>query len=50
MKRIIKRREQTENILAMAARDGMTTLKQDGFLKMFQGITDIHEVRKVCIK
>jgi type II secretory ATPase GspE/PulE/Tfp pilus assembly ATPase PilB-like protein len=30
--------------------DGMTTLKQDGILKVFKGLTDIHEVRRVCIK
>jgi len=27
----------------------MTTLKQDGILKVFQGLTDITEVRRVCI-
>ncbi len=33
-----------------AIADGMTTLKQDGILKCLQGLTDIHEVRRVCIK
>jgi type II secretory ATPase GspE/PulE/Tfp pilus assembly ATPase PilB-like protein len=27
----------------------MTTLKQDGILKVFQGLTDMAEVRRVCI-
>jgi len=27
----------------------MTTLKQDGIQKVFQGKTDISEVRRVCI-
>ena len=30
--------------------DGMTTLRQDGIIKVFKGLTDIYEVRKVCIK
>jgi type II secretory ATPase GspE/PulE/Tfp pilus assembly ATPase PilB-like protein len=30
--------------------DGMTSLKQDGILKVLQGLTDLHEVRRVCIK
>jgi len=28
----------------------MTTLKQDGISKVFQGYTDIRQVRSVCIK
>jgi len=27
----------------------MATLKQDGIAKVFQGLTDIAEVRRVCI-
>jgi type II secretory ATPase GspE/PulE/Tfp pilus assembly ATPase PilB-like protein len=30
--------------------DGMRTLKQDGIEKVLQGITDIQQVRAVCIK
>ncbi|TYP91410.1 MULTISPECIES: hypothetical protein [Nitrosomonas] len=30
--------------------DGMGTLKQDGIDKVLQGITDIYQVRAVCIK
>jgi type II secretory ATPase GspE/PulE/Tfp pilus assembly ATPase PilB-like protein len=30
--------------------DGMRTLKQDGIEKVLQGITDIKQVRAVCIK
>ena len=37
-------------MLAAALEDGMRTLKQDGIEKVLQGITDIHEVRAVCIK
>ncbi|MBV5338593.1 MAG: Flp pilus assembly complex ATPase component TadA [Deltaproteobacteria bacterium] len=47
---IKKRSADTENVREQAASDGMTTLKQDGILKVLRGLTDIHEVRRVCIK
>lgn len=50
MKALIKRKSEIEAIRQQAIKDGMTTLKQDGILKCFQGITDLKEVRKVCIK
>ena len=50
LKGLIKRRSDTDHIMEQAARDGMTTLKQDGILKVLLGLTDIHEVRRVCIK
>lgn len=50
MKALIKRKSEIELIRRQAIKDGMTTLKQDGILKCFQGITDMKEVRKVCIK
>lgn len=50
LKYLIKRRADTDDIRIQAIEDGMTSLKQDGILKVLQGITDIHEVRRVCIK
>ena len=50
IKSLIKRKTEMETIRRQAVDDGMTTLKQDGILKCFQGLTDIKEVRKVCIK
>ena len=50
LKSLIKRRADTDSVREQAALDGMTTLKQDGILKVFQGLTDIHEVRRVCVK
>jgi type II secretory ATPase GspE/PulE/Tfp pilus assembly ATPase PilB-like protein len=47
---IKKRSADTENVREQAASDGMTTLKQDGILKVLRGLTDIHEVRRVCLK
>ncbi len=50
LKSLIKRRADTDDVRGQAVIDGMTTLKQDGILKVLQGITDIYEVRRVCIK
>ena len=50
MKSLIKKKSEVEQIRQQAIADGMTTLKQDGILKCFQGLTDLHEVRRVCIK
>lgn len=47
---LVKRRADTDSVRDQAVLDGMTTLKQDGILKVFKGLTDIHEVRRVCIK
>lgn len=50
LKYLIKRKSDTDDIRTQAMQDGMTSLKQDGILKVLQGLTDIHEVRRVCIK
>ncbi len=50
IKALVKRKSEIEFIRKQAIEDGMTTLKQDGILKCFQGLTDLKEVRKVCIK
>lgn len=50
MKGLIKRRADTDDVREAAAHDGMITLKQDGIIKVLQGLTDILEVRRVCIK
>jgi type II secretory ATPase GspE/PulE/Tfp pilus assembly ATPase PilB-like protein len=49
IKLMIKKQANTEEILRTALQEGMMTLKQDGILKVLQGITDISEVRRVCI-
>jgi len=50
IKGLIKNRAEVALLRRQAIADGMTTLKQDGILKCLQGLTDIHEVRRVCIK
>ncbi len=49
IKQLIKQRADLESLLSQAFKEGMTTLKQDGIKKVFEGLTDISEVRRVCI-
>jgi type II secretory ATPase GspE/PulE/Tfp pilus assembly ATPase PilB-like protein len=49
IKLMIKKQANTEQIFELAMKEGMSTLKQDGIMKMFQGQTDMAEVRRVCI-
>jgi type II secretory ATPase GspE/PulE/Tfp pilus assembly ATPase PilB-like protein len=50
LKSLIQGRAKMEEIRAQAMKDGMTTLMQDGIRKTFLGMTDLMQVRKVCIK
>jgi type II secretory ATPase GspE/PulE/Tfp pilus assembly ATPase PilB-like protein len=50
IKALVKRKAEIELIRKQAIADGMTTLKQDGILKCLEGLTDLKEVRRVCIK
>ena len=50
MKSKIQNNEPVEKLLEQALGDGMTTLKQDGIGKIFSGMLDLVQVRKVCIK
>jgi type II secretory ATPase GspE/PulE/Tfp pilus assembly ATPase PilB-like protein len=49
MKLMIKNQASTEKIFEQAINNGMTTLKQDGILKVLEGMTDMTEVRRVTI-
>ena len=50
VKILIKKNATSYDLAQQAARDGMTTLKQDGIRKTINGITTIREVRRVCIE
>ncbi|OGU06523.1 MAG: pilus assembly protein PilB [Geobacteraceae bacterium GWC2_58_44] len=50
LREMIKKKADTVKIRKQAIADGMVTLKQDGMLKVLQGVTDMHEIRRVCIK
>jgi type II secretory ATPase GspE/PulE/Tfp pilus assembly ATPase PilB-like protein len=49
IKRMIKKQASAEELFIQAKKEGMNTLMQDGVLKVFNGLTDMNEVRRVCI-
>ena len=50
MKTLIQSKAKMELLRKQAVKDGMTTLMQDGIRRVFMGLTDLLQVRKVCIK
>jgi type II secretory ATPase GspE/PulE/Tfp pilus assembly ATPase PilB-like protein len=50
LKSLIQGRAKMEEIRTQAIEDGMTTLMQDGIRKVLLGLTELIQVRKVCIK
>ena len=50
IKTLIKKQATSQDLGKQAVKDGMTTLKQDGIHKVFDGVTDMREVRRVCIE
>jgi len=50
IKRLIQKRETVETIRNMAISQSMSTLLQDGIIKVIEGHTDFNQVRRVCIK
>ncbi len=50
IKILIKRQATSQDLAKQAIKDGMTTLKQDGVHKVFEGTSDMREVRRVCIE
>ncbi|MBT8407143.1 MAG: Flp pilus assembly complex ATPase component TadA [Deltaproteobacteria bacterium] len=49
IKELIQNRAHMEEIRRAAVNEGMRTLKQDGIRKVFEGLTDFTQVRRVCI-
>jgi type II secretory ATPase GspE/PulE/Tfp pilus assembly ATPase PilB-like protein len=50
LKKQIQEHARVAELLATGLDEGMRTLKQDGIEKVLSGITDMHQVRAVCIK
>ncbi len=50
VKKNIQEHARVAEMFATALEDGMRTLKQDGIEKVLQGITDMKQIRSVCIK
>lgn len=49
-KKLIQEHARVAQLFAQALEDGMLTLKMDGLEKALQGVTDVKQVRAVCIK
>jgi type II secretory ATPase GspE/PulE/Tfp pilus assembly ATPase PilB-like protein len=50
IKILIKKSATSQDLTEVAIREGMTRLKQDGIHKVFDGQTDIREVRRVSVE
>jgi type II secretory ATPase GspE/PulE/Tfp pilus assembly ATPase PilB-like protein len=50
IKRMIKNEATSEELFEKSFAEGMTTIKQDGVAKVFQGLTDIKEIQRVCVE
>jgi type II secretory ATPase GspE/PulE/Tfp pilus assembly ATPase PilB-like protein len=50
IKLLIQNTVKIDELRTQAIKDGMTTLKQDGIEKIFNGQLDLLQVRKVCIR
>jgi type II secretory ATPase GspE/PulE/Tfp pilus assembly ATPase PilB-like protein len=50
VKKLIQEHARVADLFAQALSDGMITLKMDGMNKVLQGVTDMVQVRAVCIK
>ena len=50
IKRLIQERVIVADLLTACLEEGMTTLKMDGMEKVLRGLTDMAQVRAVCIK
>lgn len=50
LKRLIQEHARVTQLFSQALDDGMLTLKMDGLEKALQGVTDVKQVRAVCIK
>ncbi len=50
IKILIKKHATSQELGKQAIKQGMETLKQDGIHKVFEGITDIREVRRVSVE
>jgi type II secretory ATPase GspE/PulE/Tfp pilus assembly ATPase PilB-like protein len=50
IKRLIQQRARVAEVAVCAQQEGMTTLLQDGVLKVLAGVTDMHQVKAVASK
>jgi type II secretory ATPase GspE/PulE/Tfp pilus assembly ATPase PilB-like protein len=49
MKHLIQTKSDIDSLRVQAREDGMNTLMQDGIRRIFEGVADLPNVRRVCI-
>jgi len=49
IKRAIREKRGAGELKMIAIEEGMWTLRMDGIMKVFKGLTDLEQIRKVCI-
>jgi len=49
IKKLIEKQALVDQIRTQAIEDGMITLTQDGIDKVFQGKSDLKQIRRVCL-
>ncbi len=49
VKEAIKKNAQATQLKNLAVDEGMRTLRMDGIAKVFQGVTDLEQVLRVCV-
>lgn len=50
VKKLVQERARVAELLGRALEEGMRTLRQDGIEKVLGGVTDMVQVRKVCVR
>ncbi|HJV27533.1 MAG TPA: GspE/PulE family protein [Aromatoleum sp.] len=50
VKRLVQERARVSQLLSLALAEGLRTLRQDGIEKVLAGITDIDQIRRVCVR
>jgi len=50
VKKLVQERGRVAELLGLALEEGMRTLRQDGIEKVLGGLTDMAQVRKVCVR
>ena len=50
VKKLIQERSRVTDLFVKSVEEGMSTLKMDGMDKVMMGLTDMKQVRTVCIK
>jgi len=50
VKKLVQERARVAELLGLSLEEGMRTLRQDGIEKVLTGVTDMIQVRKVCVR